>query len=1193
MAYDAEIRVGTKVDTSQMQKLQIQINKTTDKVARLTQEMRELKNTEIPTDEYKEVQKQIEITEAKLNKLLEKKESFKGSRKSVSWLNLNSDIEELQNSLPYLKGELQDLVDTGKAFTLGTDTDEYAKKAKELSYAQAELQAFNTKQDELSSKQQKSAGSFSKMATAAKKAFTALSSGAKSVFGKVSSVAKKAFGSVNKDAKKTNGLLATMRSRMQGLALSLLVFNQISKAFNAMVSGAKEGISEFAKYSKDCNAVLSDFKSSLQTMKYNLGAAFAPIVQTVLPYLTAFINALNSVISKISQFFAVLTGSSTYYRAIQQQVDFAGSLEDTANAAKEAAGALAGFDKLNVVKQQEDSGSSGSSGSGSGGEFEEVPIDSNIKALAEKVKEILAALFAPLKEAWEREGEFVMESWKSALDEVWLLVKDIGRDFLIMWNEEETVSIFEDLLHILGDIGLVVANLARNFREAWNENQNGLRIFEGIRDIIAVIVKNIRNAADETVKWADGLNFSPLMGKISEWIESLIPAIDSLSGILSDFYTLVLLPLAGWAVEEGLPDLLQVFIDFNKKVDWEGLRTRLAEFWKVLEPFAETVGEGVILFIGNLSQKIADFTQSETFKKMLDWLEEKMKSTTPEDIAKGIERIATAFIVFKTAALGLKALTSLAPAVTTIKSLIDIFKGGAGAAAGAGATGFFASISGAFASLGGLSGVLTTDLATIFGAGTAAEIGTTLGVGVAGAFMAAFGGFELGKWLGKQLFPDDAEWYDNFKWTGEDGFFETFFSSINDGSWKGALELWKEDVEGWFDKTLGEWSTLKWSDVFGQTEKQIEEIEKEACTGLSTITIANANMALTLSDTTNKTKEMTNEVANLSNELLSVGKTSLEEYQQGISNTSGPIHGFMDSLNSAFDSMEAFNSNASAAGLGAGLALSQGLNDSTSSIGATIGALGIKIATEGVGVQKQATVLGGSTIAGFNNGIANNMDSTDKPLNDWESRIVKTIHDGALKFGSPSKTTEEFGADTVTGYNNGIKNNVSKTVAVINSYMQTIQSTFKTLVKTLYEIGQESISSLIKGLASKQSELKKTVEDMTKLMGEAATASSNINIPTGTATTGTKSVSYSQLATSSVVRGGNPYGAALSKQSTSSSNSGISTASIKQAMKEAMKENGGGEYIFVAQLNGKTLYKETVKQDQIMKKSTGKSGLGN
>lgn len=84
----------------------------------------------------------------------------------------------------------------------------------------------------------------------------------------------------------------------------------------------------------------------------------------------------------------------------------------------------------------------------------------------------------------------------------------------------------------------------------------------------------------------------------------------------------------------------------------------------------------------------------------------------------------------------------------------------------------------AFKSLGGLGGLLTTDLSTIFGAGTAAEIGLTIGTSIIGGIIAAIGGFNFGKWLGENLFPDDASYYENFKWFGEDGFFSTVFDDL-------------------------------------------------------------------------------------------------------------------------------------------------------------------------------------------------------------------------------------------------------------------------------------------------------------------------------------------------------------------------------------------------------------------------------
>lgn len=95
----------------------------------------------------------------------------------------------------------------------------------------------------------------------------------------------------------------------------------------------------------------------------------------------------------------------------------------------------------------------------------------------------------------------------------------------------------------------------------------------------------------------------------------------------------------------------------------------------------------------------------------------------------------------------------------------------------------------AWKSLGGLGGILTADLSTVMGAGTATEIGMTIGTGIIGGVIAAWAGFEVGKEIGKWIFPEDAEWYDNFKWFGDGGFFDMSLTE----AW-GGLKEWAKDT---------------------------------------------------------------------------------------------------------------------------------------------------------------------------------------------------------------------------------------------------------------------------------------------------------------------------------------------------------------------------------------------------------------
>ena len=136
-----------------------------------------------------------------------------------------------------------------------------------------------------------------------------------------------------------------------------------------MVAAFKEGIQNMAKYSSDFNSRMSELKSATATLKASLGTLAAPIVSAVIPAIVTLCNWITTAVNKMNELVAALSGKSTWTRAKQQQVDYAKSLNGTAGAAKKAAGALQGFDELNVIN----SNSSGGGGTDASTMYEEVP----------------------------------------------------------------------------------------------------------------------------------------------------------------------------------------------------------------------------------------------------------------------------------------------------------------------------------------------------------------------------------------------------------------------------------------------------------------------------------------------------------------------------------------------------------------------------------------------------------------------------------------------------------------------------------------------------------------------------------------------------------------------------------------------------------------------------------------------------
>lgn len=406
--YDGEIRIKTKIEngniSSQLMQMENRMEKTAQKAQKLESAMRELENQKIPTEEYEEVQNQISKAEEKLSSLNDRMSKFLelgGKKDSKAFKSMQYDAEELKNTIQYAEGELQALIDDGKAFQDVKATPEYQKLSEQLRKTNGEMDVLTKKHDELIAKQQKVGDGF----------------------------------------KRTSGLISTMMSRLKGLALSLFIFNWISKGFNVMVNAFREGIQNMAKYSSDFNVKMSEMKSATATLRASLGSLAAPIISALVPALVTLCGWLTTAVNAINKFISAITGKSTWTRAKKQQVDYAKSLNNTASAAKKAAGALQGFDELNVINSDTGSGDGGGAGGTSGGGYEEVPLTEKdfewinfVKKVFEAILPVVVAIGAALL-TW-KVASFLSDLMKTSpiLGTIASILAVIGGALLLAWS---------------------------------------------------------------------------------------------------------------------------------------------------------------------------------------------------------------------------------------------------------------------------------------------------------------------------------------------------------------------------------------------------------------------------------------------------------------------------------------------------------------------------------------------------------------------------------------------------------------------------------------------------------------------------------------------------------------------------------------------------------------------------------------
>lgn len=118
------------------------------KVENLRKKVAEYGNQKIPTDEYREIQTQIEQATAKLNRLKEAQERYiagGGKTNSNTYRRQVYDMEELANTIKYAESELKDLEDTGQAFKTATGTKEAMSDMAKLVQEESKLSDMNNR----------------------------------------------------------------------------------------------------------------------------------------------------------------------------------------------------------------------------------------------------------------------------------------------------------------------------------------------------------------------------------------------------------------------------------------------------------------------------------------------------------------------------------------------------------------------------------------------------------------------------------------------------------------------------------------------------------------------------------------------------------------------------------------------------------------------------------------------------------------------------------------------------------------------------------------------------------------------------------------------------------------------------------------------------------------------------------------
>lgn len=366
-------------------------------------------------------------------------------------------------------------------------------------------------------------------------------------------------------------------------------------------------------------------------------------------------------------------------------------------------------------------------------------------AWVESCLELLRSMFDVVKsiadaftEAWNSgAGEENLIALFTMLTNINELITTIADSFSRVFSSGIGVEIWTNILGIVTGVYNIIGNLEAQLTEAWNTAGLGDSIWAGILGLVNTVLETIHHIVDSTAEWAGKLDFVPLLESIDRLFQALQPLAENIGAGLEWFWDNVLLPIAGWAIEDAVPKFIEMFaaaVDvLNAAI--EALQPLGQWLWdNFLQPLGQWAGETIIAAMDTIIGLL---------EKLAQWISE-----NPAKFQAITLTVLAFFAAFKTA-----------EAIRNITSFIGIvgqLKGSLGALVSGGFTSgasIVSKLANAFTLAAGGAGSLNQIFTMMFG-----TVGTALaGIGsiVLGAITAVMNFFSMLKegfsWLNEIL----------------------------------------------------------------------------------------------------------------------------------------------------------------------------------------------------------------------------------------------------------------------------------------------------------------------------------------------------------------------------------------------------------------------------------------------------------
>lgn len=519
------------------------VSKVQQAVQQVKQKVNEVKNTGVD----KQLQSQFDKAGASVQKYQEQLDNTKEKIKQVysqmdsmitnTWKSYTPEGVEIGNKAiePLVNRDL-------------SGNKQYQDLSKQASKLEEQIQSLNSKLNTTKQEYSQISGQIQEATT--KQGIWG------SAINKIKSVVENVKKSIKGTGDNFEGVSTIAEKVRDGCSKILTITGKVTGRVKQIGTGFKQGLVHVLKYAgalfslqsiystlsnaanswlSSQNAGAKQLSANIDYMKYALGSALSPVIQTVINLVYQLLKAIQSVVY-------ALTGINIFAKAsAKSYASMASSAKKAAKETKQLAGV---HDEINNI--QETDPESGSNGGSVAPSFDLSQVDSQMSAFAQKLYDF----FKPLKDSWDKYGPELVAQIKTTASQVGYLISSVWSSFEKIITNGTVYSILENILAIIG-------NIAQAWANAWNYNNNGDAIVQNLANAFNNLLGAINNvvSSPEFQQWLN--DCSNKFREISEKIASIDwqPLVDALSQIGQNVGTLALDILNGlvdifkWLVE--------------------------------------------------------------------------------------------------------------------------------------------------------------------------------------------------------------------------------------------------------------------------------------------------------------------------------------------------------------------------------------------------------------------------------------------------------------------------------------------------------------------------------------------------------------------------------------------------------------------------------------------------------------------